>query len=123
MRQEGLKKVYEENRIKDLEEKFKHVVSYVLKNGGVLEDGHVRFHEETFETTNQDKEVPNMRKRKWREVQEASNSRQGLKLEAYKQCQQWKNVHPYGNEEGYYDKRVNGSLYFKFSLYSNVFKF
>jgi hypothetical protein len=64
MCQEGLKKVYEENRIKDLEEKYSNLVSYVLKNGGVLENGHVRFHEETFEKINQDKEVPNMRKRK-----------------------------------------------------------
>jgi hypothetical protein len=46
MCKDGLKKVYD------------------LKNGGVLENGHVRFHEETFEKINQDKEVPNMRKRK-----------------------------------------------------------
>ena len=55
---------------------------------------HIHFNEEDFEKISQDEEISIGKKMKWKD----SNYRYN------------KSIHPYGNEIGYYDKRVSNLL-------------
>lgn len=69
----GLKKVFEEQKIAMLEEKYQNLVTKILSQGGVLKNEHIHFDEEAFEQVNQDNNVSSSKtqqKRKWKEVRE-----------------------------------------------------
>lgn len=62
-----------------MEEKYNNVVSYVLKNGGILDNAHIYFDEEAFEEANQNKEVVSDKKRKYKELDKEISSKETSK--------------------------------------------
>lgn len=116
--------MFEARKISSLERKHQNLVSYVLGQGGVLNNGHIHFDKEIFEKNYQNHEISSSRtqqKRKWMEVREEELKDDGLRkkykkkeilsLIAYKKCQRQKKAFHYGNEGGYYNKRVSNTSF------------
>ncbi|KAG0565917.1 hypothetical protein KC19_7G023400 [Ceratodon purpureus] len=82
-------------RVKKAEKKY----TEFLKNGGVLNNTHVRFDEETSEVVNEDKEVVTDKKRKYDELNPEAEQDQRRPFVP----------RPYGNEKGYYKKRIGSN--------------